>query len=259
MLVAPYIANRFESTVSYYLRHRARYPATLVPDLCSEIGLTRQDKVLDLGCGPGSLAIDVARYGAGDIVGFDPDPAMLAAAREEASKAKVEVTFVQASSYELTPTLGPLKLVIMGRSFHWMDRVATLEALEAIVATDGAVVVVSELHEPARENRWKQVVRNVQNRFAGDTQGGPKNHAAVLLDSAFSRLDVRGCIERRVLSIDDIVGRAFSELRSSPEVLGSAAADFEADLRASLRGLSPSGAFSEIVHFSALIARRPTT
>ena len=36
-------------------------------------------RVLDLGCGPGSLAAPLARL-AGEVVGLDPEPAMLVAA-----------------------------------------------------------------------------------------------------------------------------------------------------------------------------------
>ncbi len=256
-VVAPFVPDRFQSTVPFYVEHRLRYPEALLAHVCRSVGLTRRDRVLDLGCGPGSLTIDLARYGAGDVIGFDPDAAMLAAARDAAAEADVAVTFVAASSYDLSPALGEFKLVTMGRSFHWMDRVATLAALDAVVDPEGAVVIISEVPEPARENGWKQIVKDVQYQFTGAPRGGSRHHAAVLLDSAFSSIEVYGLIKRGYPTLDSILGRALSELESSPEALGDRIGAFEAELRARLSNYSPRGEFSEVVHFGALIARRP--
>ena len=49
------------------------------------------------------------------------------------------------------------------------------------------------------------------------------------------------------------MGRAFSQSTSSPEKLGAAADDFEAELRDSLRTLSPEGHFIEIAEMVALV------
>ena len=56
------------------------------------------------------------------------------------------------------------------------------------------------------------------------------------------------------ITLDEIVGRAFSMSTCSPEKLGSRIGAFEAELRAALAG---SGDLSEIATLSALIARRP--
>jgi len=47
-----------------------------VAQLCS---LTRRHRILDLGCGPGQLAIAFAPYAA-SVVAIDPEPKMLRAA-----------------------------------------------------------------------------------------------------------------------------------------------------------------------------------
>jgi SAM-dependent methyltransferase len=255
----PFVPDRFQSTIPYYTAHRLHYPEALISEVTRRIGLTKRDRVLDLGCGPGYPAIQLARSGAGEVIGMDPDPAMLAAAREEAERAKVDVRFVQGSSHDLSPTMGAFKLVTMGRSFHWMDRVSTLRALERIVEPTGAVVILSETPEPAPENRWKRVLKDLQREFGGAAlRGGPEHHASVLLASAFSQLECYGIIKRLPLTVDAIVGRAFSLYRSSPAALGDQMGQFEAELRFRLLELSPSGEFSEVIQFGALIAHRPT-
>jgi putative methylase len=49
--------------------------------------------VLDLGCGPGVLSIGAALLGAARVRGVDDDPAALSVARENATRAGVELAF----------------------------------------------------------------------------------------------------------------------------------------------------------------------
>lgn len=58
-------------------------------------------RVLDVGCGDGELACALAARG-GDVIGLDPNPAMLAAARERAAAANVPAVF-QAGRAEALP------------------------------------------------------------------------------------------------------------------------------------------------------------
>ena len=166
----PFVPDRFRSTVPFYVKHRLGYPTLLLDEVVRRVGLGREDGILDLGCGPGTLAIALARAGFRHVTAMDPDPAMLAAARDEADRAGVPVRFIEGSSYDLDPASGPYRLVIMGRSFHWMDRAATLATLEVIVELGGAVVAVAETPERAPENRWKQVLAKV--RRSGGAMGG---------------------------------------------------------------------------------------
>ena len=65
---------------------------------------------------------------------------MLAEARVLARQA-ANIRFVAGSSYDLDPALGHFHLVVMGRSFHWMDRVDTLERLDRLIEPAGAVAL----------------------------------------------------------------------------------------------------------------------
>lgn len=53
--------------------------------------------LLDVGCGDGALASELARRGA-VVTGVDPDPAMIAAARRRAAKENVQLRLVEAKS-----------------------------------------------------------------------------------------------------------------------------------------------------------------
>ena len=199
------------------------------------------------------------------VTAADPEPEMLEAAAEAARAAGVTLNLWQGGSYELTPDMGPYRLVTIGRAFHWMDRAATLAMLDRIVAPGGAVALFHDAHPVLDDNRWFKTLRAVGDRY-GRAQAahiverrslGHRRYEPFLFASAFTELDWLSVTIRQTLSVDDIVGRAFSMSTCSPEKLGDKADAFEADLRAALAELSPDGVFTEIAELVALVARRP--
>jgi ubiquinone/menaquinone biosynthesis C-methylase UbiE len=255
--------RRFRTTVPYYARFRLGYPEALIARAIEIVGLKPGDKVMDLGCGPGLLAILFARARMA-VTAVDPEPEMLAAAEAGAREAGVALDFRLGSSFDLPSGIGPFRLVTMGRSFHWMDRAATLAALDRLVAQDGAVALFDDDHPRTAENRWRLKLHEIGNKYGrGESshvvareKGDYRTHESYLLASPFSQLERTGFVVRRELTADQIVGLAFSLSTSSPEKLGGRAAEFERDLRTELAELSPDGKFVEIAEMGALIARR---
>lgn len=258
-----YDPNRFQSTVPFYSRYRPPYPQRLIERVVAFLGLEPGDAVMDLGCGSGPLAVAFARLGL-KVTGVDPEPAMLDAARAAAREAGVELDLRQGSSFDWPEAIGPFRMVTMGRAFHWMDRKATLEALDRLVTDDGAVVLFDDEHPRTVENRWRKELTELADRYGrGELshiveRRSPdyRRHESFLLDSAFPVLDGMSVIARRELSADDVVGLAFSLSTCSLAKLGDRAAEFEAELRREMAVLSPEGRFTEIVEMEALVARR---
>jgi SAM-dependent methyltransferase len=259
---ASFDPRRFRSTVPYYAPHRLGYPEPLVARAGAIAGIRPGDAVLDLGCGPGLLAVPFAKAGM-KVTAIDPEPDMLEAAERAARAAGVAITCRLGSSFAMPP-VGPFKLIAMGRAFHWMDGAATLDLLETFVAADGALAFFDDDHPPTRENAWWRALRKIAEDYGRNLSPhlvaahSPdfRTHHALLLDSAFSRLEGTSMFVKRELSADEVVGLAFSLSTSSRARLGARAEVFEADLRACLRDLSPDGRFTEIAELSALIARR---
>lgn len=250
--------RRFRSTVPHYVAGRLRYPASLIATVADALSLKGTGRMLDLGCGPGFLAIAFAPYVA-EVVGMDPEPDMLAAAREAARDKPGHFTFVLSGSQELGPQFGRFSLVTMGRSFHWMDRARTLATLDTMVEPEGGVALFSDDHPAAPENAWYQVWRAIRERHAGgDPRGNAKDHEAALRQSPFSH--VRRPKERyqRRTTIEELVARALSTSTTSPERLGPARAAFEAEIRAEIVPYAEDGAVTELVEAQALLATRPS-
>jgi SAM-dependent methyltransferase len=256
--VIPFEKRRFRTAAPHYLDGRVPYAPRLI-ELVADISRLRPDqRVMDLGCGPGQLAHAFAPY-AGGVVGLDPEPEMLNIAR---GGAPAHVEFVEASSYELGLHFGMFQLVTIGRAFHWMDRVETLARLDEIIAPDGAIAFFGDSHPDLPENDWTKVFGEITDRYAdGDRfirrgAGFPPT-IAILLGSAFTRLETVSVIERREMSVDSLVTRAFSRSTTSRQRLGERADVFENEIRTAMTTLFPDGGFSEVVATQALIARRP--
>ena len=254
--------HRFQSTVPYYMRYRVPYPDPLIAGVAESCGVVRGSPVLDLGCGPGQLAVAFARLGAA-VTALDPEPGMLAAAREHAAAAGATVKIIEGSSYDLRPALGRFRLVTMGRAFHWMDREATLALLDRMIEPDGALALFGDRRIETRQADWRALLDRLQEEFvparAAERRTRKQTESpdeVVLLRSAFCALERRGAILSRRLSADDVVGRAYSSSTTSPAALGGGQPAFERALREGLGRLSPAGEFRELVEIYALIAKR---
>ena len=251
----PYDPERYRSAAAHYESGRVPYAPALVRRVAEVVCLGRQHRVLDLGCGPGPLARLFAPL-AQEVVAMDPTPEMLDAARA-LSAGIASIRFVAGSSYELDPALGRFHLVVMGRSFHWMDRVDTLRRLDRMIAPTGAIALFHDTAPAIPANAWRKTWQDICARYepkTGAHRNDPKwiRHEAVLLDSPFDRLEHFGVIERRAVDAETLVQRALSMGSTSPGHLGAEkTAAITAEIRHALADVR-----EEVVETSALVAWR---
>ncbi|XHR29742.1 MAG: class I SAM-dependent methyltransferase [Chthoniobacteraceae bacterium] len=257
-----YEPRRFKTTADYYVRGRLAYPDELIVRVVALTGITRDDRVLDLGCGPGFLAAAFAPY-AREVVGMDPEPNMLAAARDYAARLGQKVRLMAGSSYDLTPALGSFRLVTMGRSFHWMDRAATLEKLAALTPERSAVALFHDSHCALPENAWQERYKAALAPYRAKDESVLQRespdwlpHEAYLLASHFNRLERISVIRRIETPVDRLIDRALSMSVTSPEKLGENRKALVAKLRETLESDARNGIVTEIVESEALLGFR---
>jgi ubiquinone/menaquinone biosynthesis C-methylase UbiE len=250
----PFEPDRYRSAAAHYEQGRVPYAPALIRRVAEVTGLGSRHRVLDLGCGPGPLARSFASL-AREVVAMDPSPEMLTAARALAGEA-ANIHFVAGSSYDLGPALGHFHLVVMGRSFHWMDRVDTLKRLDRMIEPAGAVALFHDSAPAVPANAWRKVWHDIREHYEPNT--GPHErdpnwirHEAVLLDSPFARMESFGVIERRAINVETLVQRTLSMGSTSPSHLGEKTAAMVAEVRAALADVR-----EEVVETSALVAWR---
>ena len=250
----PFDPHRYRSAAAYYEQGRVPYAPALISRVAAVTGLGSQHRILDLGCGPGTLARCFAPH-VREVVAMDPSAEMLTAARALTLEA-TNIRYLAGSSYDLEPTLGNFQLAVMGRSFHWMDRIDTLKRLDRMIEPTGAVALFHDSAPAIPINAWRKVWRVIREHYEPHAEPHGRDadwirHEAILLDSPFARVENFGVIERRVLDVETLVQRTLSMSSTSPSHLGEKAAAMIAEIRAALADVC-----EEVVETSALVAWR---
>lgn len=231
----------FRSTVPYYVTHRPRYPEELIRLLVGELGLTAGSRVLDLGTGPGHVALALAAH-VGRVVAVDIEPDMLAALRA-AAPANVEV--VQARAEEVDATWGSFDLVTAGRSFHWFDETVVMPHLAEITP---ALAVLGD-HGLGAQRQVVAIAREV----LGEEPLQRRWRFRELLDrSPFSDVTELSVEVERTWTHDDLLRLAYSTSAASVEKLGDRREEFERRVRSELPPVS-----HDRSSVDALVGRRP--
>jgi SAM-dependent methyltransferase len=259
----PFEKHRFRSAAEHYRRGRPPYAAALFDRVAERAGLTRDHAVLDLGCGPGQLALGFARF-AGSVTAIDPEPEMLRIAATGAAEAGCEIRFVEGSSYDIGPALGRFRLAVIGRAFHWMDRADTLARLDGMIGPAAILALFGDRQPELPENAWRPAYNAVLDHYsAADSARRQRKgaewtaHESVLLASPFPRLERIGVIESRRTPIAHIEDRLLSLSSVSRDRIGARADEMIAALRQKLAPFAADGALTEVVESQALIAMRP--
>jgi SAM-dependent methyltransferase len=256
-----YNPERFKNAARYYTNGRPTYPKLLAQRVAELVGVSKQHAVLDLGTGPGFLALDFAPI-AGLVTAVDPAPEMLEQAQQNFTRAQAQIRLVQGSSAALDPQLGRFRLVTIGRAFHWMDRAPTLRSLDERIESGGAVALFSEQYPEIPSNAWHNDFQALVDSYGSadpariQLRAAPR-HEAFLLASAFDHLERVAVLETRHTPIERFVDRALSFATTWHGRPGSREDDLPHEVR---RVLAPHaderGNILEVIEGQALVARR---
>jgi SAM-dependent methyltransferase len=266
----------YAGSAQHYRAGRLPYPDEVADALADELGLDGTQRLLDVGCGPGSLTLLLAPKVA-RAVGVDADGDMLAVAAREAERASIDnVRWLHVRAEAMPTSLGPFEVLTFAQSFHWMDRGAVAALTRRMLTEDGALVhVQATTHRGDRStdrlehprppyDRIEDLVRGYLGpaRRAGQgclPDGTPSGESAILREAGFVgphrlELDTAKIVPR---SEDDVVAATFSLSSAAPHLFGARRPAFEADLRDLLRRTSPDGRFAERTRDIALDIWRP--
>ena len=249
--------GRFASTVEFYTRCREPYPPEFFQTVAEGLALHGDEALLDIGCGPGPLAIGFAPF-VGSCTGLDPEADMIEAARAAAEAAGVCLTS-HPGRIEDFPTGQIFDMVTLGRALHWLDRDATLQVLERVVSERGHVLICGATSIEVSQSEWLKPYLKICNSWSDDPERKRYRIEAQewFAGSRFSKLDDISVTHAQDVSIDDLIGRALSKSNTSPSVVGRRQAKFEAELRAVLEPFSQDGVLKEEIVARAAIFGRP--
>ena len=176
----------YAGSAAHYPVGRIAYPRQLAGALRAELGLDGGGRLLDVGCGPGPLALVLAGEFA-EVVGVDADAGMVAeAARQAAFRGVDNARWVHLRAEQLPAGLGTFRLVSFAQSFHWMQREQVAAAVRWMLDPGGAVVVVHAsthrgladaggAHLPHPQPPW-DAVDDLVVRYLGEARRPAQSH-----------------------------------------------------------------------------------
>ncbi|TDC02182.1 class I SAM-dependent methyltransferase [Nonomuraea longispora] len=256
--MVPSMTDLFGGAAPYYAKYRAGHGDPAIEHLAMTFG--DDGTVLDLGCGPGTVAIPLARR-VRDVLAVDPDAEMLAEGRRLAARAG-NIRWLSGDSTRLGE-LPAFDHVVMGRSFHWMDRRAVLLELDELLPAHGVVALVGP-SRAGEELPWEPAMRRVRDAFGVNTftatssyQATGEHHDDVLAASPFSELDATLYEYRQVYDVEAVIGLQLSYSYTAPARLGERVGAFTEAARRALLAHNPLGTWEQVTVTEVLIARRP--
>lgn len=245
----------YEGSAPYYAQGRLPYPPEMAGVLRDELRLDGTGRLLDVGCGPGSVTLLLAPL-FDEVVGVDPDPGMIAeAARQAALRGVRNARWEMLTAEALPDDLGSFRVATFAQSFHWMDRHTVARVVRSMLEPGGSWVHVSATTHEGVEDADdlpfpappRAEIAKLVHTYLGPTRGkGISGEDEVLAAAGFTglrRVIVPGHVHER--SEDDVVASMFSLSWAAPHLFGNRISEFETDLRELLGRTSPDGRFAE--------------
>jgi SAM-dependent methyltransferase len=272
-----YDPTQYRGAAPYYLRGRPSYSAELPTVLADELGLDGTGQLVDVGSGPGTIGVQLARL-VGHVTLVEPDPDMLRQARAHAAAAGLtSVDFVQATAEDLAGlALGPVRTVTFGQSFHRTNRLVVAETVYQLLEPGGSLVLIT--HDPTRpappapagippipHDEIRDLIRGFLNSELRSgrrlvTDFSVERFEQTLTRTSFGTSRTVFAPGRRdiVRDIDGVVAGCLSMSYAAPHLFGSRLDEFVAALRELLARHSATGQFWDWPgDTEVLIATRP--
>jgi SAM-dependent methyltransferase len=248
-------ARPYATAAAHYLRGRPPYSAQLPDVMGAELGLDGTGTLVDVGCGPGVLAVQLAGLFE-TVIGIDPEPAMLTEARRHAAAHGVTASWIEARAEDLAALeLPAARLVTFGQSIHWTDRQPVLAMVHELLEPGGSVALIAPAVEhgsPPVDPLAPPIPHDRIEALLGSYLGWSRSprvdtYETSLEQSPFGRSHVAFAPGRAdiVRTTEEVVSGYLSMSFAAPDRFGDRLAAFLADLRAVLAAVSPAGRFHD--------------
>jgi SAM-dependent methyltransferase len=258
----------YATAAEHYARYRPPYPEPMLADLRARTGLDGRQRLVDLACGTGEVALALLPY-CGSVLAVDAEPAMLKVGR---AKAGCGVRWVLARAEDVSIPPRSVDLVTVGNAFHRLDRALVAGRTLDWLVPGGHLALLNTTSVWRGTEEWQRVAveviaawtaapaerapaRRPPRRQPAPTAGRVPAHAEVIRDAGFEQVEEYSFPTRYTWSLDSFVGYLYSTAVVSPAVLGERAAGFERELRRALLAREPTGQLVETIGFDLLLAR----
>ena len=263
------LPGAFAGTAAAYARYRPAYPETLTRDLLERAAVGREGALLDLACGPGRVALDLAASFR-SVWAIDLEPEMVDAGRQEATRRAIDnVTWYVGRAEDLAAPAEAFDLITIGEAFHRLDQALIAQKALAWLRPGGCLATLGGIGILDGREPWQMLVAQVAHRWMArafpdgwgvarvGTEVGPGSQERVIRGAGFIEVTERTFGAPRDWTFAEILGYLQSTSVCSRKALGDDFEAFAAELRAVLLERAHSLTFHETQSFSYTLARKP--
>src|ERR1700693_2991335 len=117
-------------------------------------------RVLDIGCGTGSMAVLIKRmHPEAEVVGIDPDPSALSVAERKAKRARISIEFDRGFADHMPYADASFDRVFSSFMFHHLaadEKTATLGEIRRVLKPGGSLHLLDFIREHSVHSRTKE-------------------------------------------------------------------------------------------------------
>lgn len=264
-----FATDLYQGTAGYYDRYRLPYPTSLLTHLATSAHLSGHGRLLDLACGTGQLAFPLSRHFA-EVWAVDQEPDMVEMVRTKATaEGMSDLRPIVASAESLDAQPDYFELAVVGNALHRLERDRVARRILHWLTPGGHLALCWSSSPWVGEEDWQRSLAATLKRWQEQLDAGHRIPEGT--DRARQRrpdLDVLSAAGFEVVgrhaftiehrwSLAELAGHIRSTSFLPPAVLRDRAAEFDADLAASLLPRNDAGVFTETVSFVYDLARKP--
>ena len=261
---AGFAADAFVGTADYYLRYRLPYPNALFEDLLARLGTIEAGRMLDLGCGSGRVALNLApRFS--EVWALDFEPEMVDVGRAEAARRGVSnVRWIVGAGETADAPAGGFDLVTTGEAFHRFHQRLIVPRILVWLRPGGALANIGGDGAINGDADWQRAAQAVVRRFTDrPSPSGPTptdgivTGEALLRTAGFSHVASYDFTLEHEWTTEAVIGHLYSTSYCSKAALGDRVSAFEAELATALLAVGPAGRYRQFARFGYTFARKP--
>ena len=272
----------YRGTAGYYDRYRLSYPLALIADLLRRTAPSGRGRLLDLACGTGQLTFAL-RDRFADVWAVDQEPDMVEVVAAKAAAAAgsgtgsgtragdraAHVRAIASAAEDLRADPGSFELAVIGNAFHRLRRAPVARLAFGWLQPGGFLALCWSSGTQAGHEDWQLAFGDLLRRWQEALDAGgrvPANwdqpqrelpDTEVLAGAGF---ETAGRFEFNIpheWTVPELAGFVRSTSFLPPAVLAEHAADFDAELAATLGPHACDGRLTETVSYAYELARKP--
>jgi ubiquinone/menaquinone biosynthesis C-methylase UbiE len=152
-------SESFGKVAKEYQKYRSSYDLRTYRLLAFLLGgRNKKYRILDIGCGTGKSTEPLVKiFKNSEIVGCDPDKAMLAEAMANAKKLKLPIGYTEGRAEKLPFTDDYFDAVIAGTALHWFGTKKAVKEIGRVLKSGGIFFVFWRLYKKNGPINWPAI------------------------------------------------------------------------------------------------------